>query len=118
MYRKLLTAALAAAVLSLPAAVLAGTITLLPDPPDLGDLHHQPYYVRGPTIEGDLTEKTITGAILRFDDVPAGCTPLTLSHWIEAERPTAHTQEELEFLDDPRLSPCPNPGSRQRQGAS
>lgn len=69
MYRKLLTAALAATVLSLPAAGLAGTITLTPTPPDLYDLDHYRYYLWGPTIEEDLTDQAITAAILRFDDI-------------------------------------------------
>ena len=69
MNKKVLISALAAAVLSLPAAALAGTVTLVPTPPDLYDLDHSRYYLWGPTIQADLSEQTITAATLRFDDI-------------------------------------------------
>lgn len=69
MRKNLFTIALAAAILWLPTAARAGSITLAPVPPDLYDLDHNRYYSWGPTIDPEVAQQTITSAVLRFEDI-------------------------------------------------
>ena len=64
-----LTIVLSAALLALPRATRAGTVTFVPNPPDIFDLDHQKYYLWGPTIDGALDGQTVTGAVLRFENI-------------------------------------------------